>query len=120
MGDISEHFSRSEFRCHGYGHAGHVAHDLLIDPQLVPLLELLRATRRGPLRVVSGHRCWWWNARVPGSAKLSRHLRGEAVDVPYGLYRRDAARAVGFRGIGYRGSWATHVDVRPYSVEFPD
>lgn len=120
MGDLSPHFSKSEFRCHGFGKAGHPEHPTVVDPELVRRLEQLRAIQGGrPLRVVSGHRCRWWNNRV-GGASHSQHLTGSAVDLVAGYAAVQRARSAGFRGIGYCGVWAVHVDVRATPALFPD
>lgn len=111
MGDVSAHFSRSEFRCHGFGHAGHPDHDTPIDPDLLVLLERIRTEHGGPVIVVSGHRCAWWNRRV-GGARSSRHLLGEAADLKPGVVTPSRAFALGATGVGSRGNWATHVDTR--------
>lgn len=111
MGDLSQHFSRSEFRCHGFGHAGHPNHDTPVDRGLVELLELIRAEYGRPLRVVSGHRCAWWNARV-GGAGASQHLAGRAADIDPGVVTAERANILGAMGIGTRGPWAVHVDRR--------
>ena len=119
MGDLSPHFSRWEFDCHD----GQIAHP---DPELIVRLERLRAVvsaRRGvdsPLRVLSGYRDPAYNAKV-GGAKDSQHLYNRAADIQSGYATRAEARSVGFRGIGYVGVWAVHVDVRPGPLaEFPD
>lgn len=111
MGDLSEHFSRSEFRCHGFGHPGHPNHSTPVDKGLVELLELIRAEYGGPVRIVSGHRCDWWNRRVGGAAQ-SQHRRGTAADIPPGIVTGDRANVLGAMGIGTKGGWATHVDRR--------
>lgn len=113
MGDLSPHFSRHEFGCHHCGRAD-------VDPHLVSHLERLRAIVDRPLVVVSGYRCPYWNARV-GGARASWHLRGKAADLRRGYATVAQARQAGFTGIGHRGGWAVHVDVRPGPrVEFPD
>lgn len=112
MGDLSAHFSRSEFRCHGFGHKGHPNHGTPVDEGLVQLLELIRAEHGGPVRIVSGHRCKWWNARV-GGAPNGQHPRGTAADLEPGVVRPDRARDLGAHGVGTKGGWATHVDRRP-------
>lgn len=38
---------------------------------------------------------------------------GTAADIPEGYATEDEAERAGFRGIGTRGKWAIHVDVRP-------
>lgn len=115
MGDVSEHFSRSEFRCHGFGRRGHRTHDTPIDPALLVLLERIRAEHGGPVRVISGHRCPWWNAKV-GGAGASTHRVGEAADLAVGVVTAKRARELGAVGVGYKTvrnvRWATHVDVR--------
>lgn len=120
MGDLSPHFSNSEFRCHGFGHRGHPDHPTVVDPELVGRLEQLRAQLGGrPLRIVSGHRCDWWNRKV-GGARGSKHIVGQAADLAAGVSTVGQASAAGFRGIGYCGGWAVHVDVREHRATFPD
>lgn len=111
MGDLSQHFSRSEFRCHGFGHAGHRNHATPVDARLVALLERIRQEHGGPVRVVSGHRCAWWNRQV-GGAGASQHMKGTAADLATGVITGARARALGASGVGTKGGWATHVDVR--------
>jgi zinc D-Ala-D-Ala carboxypeptidase len=114
MGDLSAHFSASEFRCHGFGHAGHPDHPTTVLPALVERLERLRALCGGrPLTIVSGHRCAWWNHRV-GGAPLSQHVAGAAADLPRRYARFADAHTAGFTGIGLADGWAIHVDVRPH------
>ena len=118
MGDLSEHFSRSEFRCHGFGHRGHPNHDTHVDLELVGRLEMLRTNAGGrPLRIVSGHRCAWWNSRV-GGASRSQHLVGRAADIPAGYATVAQAAAVGFKGIGRKGTSAVHVDTRAHPARW--
>jgi len=105
MGDLSPHFSRSEFRCK---HCGALVGP---DKRLVALLERIRALTGEPLVVVSGYRCATHN-RAIGGARTSQHLRGTAADIPRGRATFDQARAAGARGVGMKGSWAIHVDVR--------
>ena len=105
MGDLSPHFSRSEFDC-PHCHAGGPT------PQLVSILENLRATIRRPLIVVSGFRCVPHNAAI-GGASDSRHIHADAADLVEGYATVDQAAAAGAIGIGNRGPWAVHVDWRP-------
>lgn len=106
MGDLSQHFSRSEFRDH---HTGH-----LVDPpaELLQVLEKIRAMRPGPLAIVSGHRCCTTNESV-GGAPRSRHVAGDAADIPSGRATTAEAASAGAVGIGSKSGWAIHVDVRP-------
>lgn len=114
MGDLSQHFSRSEFACHcgcGFGlGTGAVADGLLV------VLERVRARFDAPLTVVSGCRCASHNKRV-GGAPFSQHRKGTAADIKV---QGVSAKAVAdwlcesyprSLGIGRYATW-THVDVR--------
>lgn len=106
MGDLSSHFSRSEFRCHH-------CRCLSATPQLLEILENLRQLTLGnPLTIVSGFRCEPHNKAV-GGASASRHLFGDAADIPAGYATYEKARAAGAVGVGMSGSWVVHVDWRP-------
>jgi len=106
MGDLSPHFSRHEFDCHDGSRAAP-------DAELVRKLELLRhLVGDKPIRIVSGYRSPAWNRHVHGAPR-SQHLYNRAADLDRGVATVDQARAAGFRGIGFSGSWAVHVDVRP-------
>lgn len=107
MGDLSPHFSRIEFQDRRTG-------ELVGPPQeLVECLEHLRRTCGGtPLRIVSGYRSRTTNTAVGGAAN-SRHMVGDAVDIPAGYATVTEAEHCGFRGIGITGQWATHLDLRP-------
>lgn len=81
MGDLSAHFSRSEFRCrddHGKPcpYCGGKAD---VDPRLVELLEEIREFTGIPMTITSGYRCARRNAEVGGEPN-SAHLTGEAAD----------------------------------------
>lgn len=108
MGDLSEHFSRSEFVEHGSG--------LLVgpDPALVQVLERIRsATGSRPLRIVSGYRSAAYNRRI-GGAPASQHINGRAADIEPGRCTVAQALSAGARGVGYNhDGWVVHVDVRP-------
>ena len=106
MGDLTAHFSRSEFADRRSG----------VSPappcRLLASLENLRGQIRRPLRVVSGYRTKETNELV-GGAPFSQHLFGNAVDLEAGYATVDQALEAGFTGIGSRGDWAIHVDCRP-------
>lgn len=106
MGDLSANFSRREFDPNDENKDVHVSHDLLA------VLERIRAINGRPLRIVSGIRSPAHNARV-GGARDSQHLKGTAADIEMGRATVAQARAAGAVGIGSKGRWATHVDVRP-------
>lgn len=106
MGDLSEHFSRREFDCKDGSRADP-------HPSLIAGLETVRELAGGrPLRIVSGYRSPSWNRKV-GGAPRSQHLYNRAADLERGAVTVDQAIAAGFTGIGFKGSWAVHVDVRP-------
>jgi uncharacterized protein YcbK (DUF882 family) len=102
---LSRHFQAWEFACH---HC-QVVRD--IDPDLLRVLEQLRATDNKPLRVVSGYRCPVHNTAV-GGARSSQHLLGKAADLVPGRFSLTQAERAGATGIGTKGQWVTHVDVR--------
>lgn len=106
MGDLSPHFSAREF-------ADRVTGAVYVEQPLLDALERLRAICGGrPLRIVSGYRSPATN-RAVGGASRSQHMYGRAADIPYGYATVDQARRAGFTGIGSKGNYATHVDVRP-------
>ena len=109
MGDLSPHFSSSEFACKGTKH-------LLPPPKrLLDLLETIRAKTGLPLTIVSGHRCCQYNSSV-GGAPQSRHIYGDAADIPSGRVTEAEAHSLGAIGVGVNtAGWAVHVDVRPGS-----
>jgi uncharacterized protein YcbK (DUF882 family) len=78
MGDLSAHFSTSEFACKcgcGFGtRRGDVS------PELLHLLEQIRSEYGRPLVVTSGCRCPTYNEAV-GGVKSSAHMRGKAADI---------------------------------------
>lgn len=77
MGDLSPHFSRSEFRCPCLR-----CRTLTPRPSslLVSALEDLRRIVGHPLHISSGERCFDHNQAVGGSPE-SRHLTSQAADV---------------------------------------
>ena len=114
MGDLSDHFSSSEFECKcGCGFDS-------VDPELIVLLEKIRGFVGGPVRINSGCRCESHNNSV-GGAKHSVHKLGQAADIRVegGWHRRrvlDAAVACGAEGIGVARTFI-HVDVHEGSPE---
>lgn len=74
MGDLSEHFNKSEFKCPcGCGSDN-------IDTGLVDKLEELRGFLGKPIVITSGVRCPAHNAAVGGVAD-SAHVSGKAADI---------------------------------------
>lgn len=114
MGDLSQHFSRSEFACHcgcGFGLGGKD-----VSAELVRILELIRARFDTPITILSGCRCKQHNRKV-GGAPYSQHLRGRAADIRVqGVAPKTVADWLDERypnefGIGRYQTW-THIDVR--------
>lgn len=106
MGDLTQHFSRAEFTSRDRAEA---------DPscRLLAMLERLRLIAGDkPLRIVSGYRSPEHN-RAVGGAEDSRHLHNDAADIPSGYATVAQAERAGAVGIGWKGKWAIHVDVRP-------
>ena len=108
MGDLSEHFSRSEFACRcGCGFDA-------VSPELIHLLESIREEYGKPMRITSGCRCPDYNASV-GGVSNSAHTRGSAADIAVngGLDRRklvDCAVMLWASGIGVAKTFI-HCDV---------
>jgi uncharacterized protein YcbK (DUF882 family) len=74
MGDLSKHFSRSEFECKcGCGYD-------TVDSKLIELLEKIRTRLAKPIKITSGCRCHEHNAKVGGSLR-SQHKLGRAADI---------------------------------------
>jgi len=91
---------------------------------LAAVFEALRAAAgHRPLRVLSAYRTPAYNARVPGAAPNSQHVKGRALDVAWPPHLAPAtfqqiaialaaARTTPLRGLGIY-PWGLHVDVRP-------
>ena len=108
MGDLSAHFSRSEFACKCCGQV------ITISPALLEVLEDIREFSGIPIIITSGYRCPEHNA-ASGGKPNSAHLTGEAADfwVSGDLDRfkfLEAAFTYGAGRIGI-GSDFIHVDV---------
>ena len=120
MGDITKHFSWSEFASKdGADFPDDVAHR--IENELAPALEVIRKVVGKPLRINSGYRSPEHNAKVGGS-KRSQHVKGRAVDLalPEGMGVDEFAMLIGNcmalgmipeGGLGRYRSWV-HYDTR--------
>ena len=74
MGDLSKHFSKSEFKC---PHCGKI----IINMQLISKLEEIRkAIGNRPIIITSGYRCKTYNASIDGCLN-SPHIEGLAADI---------------------------------------
>jgi uncharacterized protein YcbK (DUF882 family) len=106
MGDLSANFSEHEFQCpHCHQVKGPTG-------ALVLALQRLRNEVGRPLMIVSGWRCAYYNAMV-GGIRRSRHLYGDAADIPGSYAELDQVRRAGFHGVGIRHGRVIHVDVQP-------
>lgn len=117
MGDLSEHFSETEFACHCCG-------ELKVETALIEGLEQLRALAGKPVVVHDGYRCPVHNLKV-GGVSDSEHTRGTAADVSipgvtmqemYDLALRVPTFLKG--GIGVYDSTFLHLDVRPHAARW--
>ena len=113
MGDLSEHFSRSEFACKcGCGFD-------FVDAELIRVLENLRAKLGNrKIEITSGCRCPHHNA-LEGGARNSKHLLGIAADIKVAGWPPSAVAECledlypGQYGLGrYLKKTITHIDVR--------
>lgn len=76
MGDISENFSRSEFKCHCPEDCGFEA----VDKELVEILEKIRDEFGKPIYLNCACRCLRHNRDI-GSRDNSQHVKGMAADI---------------------------------------
>jgi len=74
MGDLTEHFSRSEFACKCKCGADNISEEL------VSKLEIVRQMYGNPMTITSGMRCEKAN-KAANSSETSSHLIGEAADI---------------------------------------
>jgi len=111
MGDLSMHFSRSEFACRcGCGFQ-------TVDFELLQVLEWLRLHFQQPVIINSGARCRRHNRYIGGSPG-SKHQQGIAADIKIQFI--DSKHIVEYLdqeypdkyGIGLYPGWV-HIDVRP-------
>ena len=75
MGDLTEHFSRIEFKCQ----CGNCDFDT-VDVDTLALLEEVREWAMVAVVINSACRCDFWNHSIGGS-KNSKHVQGRAVDI---------------------------------------
>jgi len=113
MGDLTENFSKEEFRCPCCGIAD-------VEMGLVTQLQVLRNQLSLPIKILSGFRCAKHNQAI-GSKPTSQHVQGKAADITVGgMHGIDlAARArvvlafrVGGIGLYSKNENMVHVDVR--------
>jgi len=86
MGNLSEHFDSSEFRCP-------CCKKVKIDLKLIDKLEIVRQVIGNiPIEITSGYRCKKYNQSIGGYSD-SPHLTGLAADTKCGLRIVDYALA---------------------------
>ncbi len=111
MGDISRHFSHSEFKCKCGSCNTYKPPPL----SLVAILEMVRHWAGKPVTITSGYRCGVHNTKV-GGATGSKHLLGLAADIKVqGKMPKDVHDFISHRfphslGLKHYDSWV-HVDV---------
>ncbi len=117
MGDLSAHFSKSEFACHCCG-------QLKIENALIITLEQLRALAGKPVVVHDGYRCPAHNEAV-GGVNGSEHTLGVAADVSIPglslqqMYELALQIPSFFRGgIGVYDTSFLHLDIRPHQARW--
>lgn len=113
---VSKNFSLSEFRPQSSVYDG-----VRVHPDLVDLLERIRAAAGCPIRITSGYRPPAYNQHVGGVAN-SNHMDGLAADIYADALNVSQLRAVcekvmaGRGGLGYYPTQNfCHVDVGAYS-----
>lgn len=122
MGDLSPHFSRSEFRCKGCTSANPCPFYPVdtVDMALIGVLEEVRERFGKPVHVTSGSRCRPHNTSVGGSSR-SQHLLHKAADIvvsgvePQAVY--DFLDPSHGGGLGLYKTFV-HVDVRAGKVRW--
>jgi uncharacterized protein YcbK (DUF882 family) len=111
MGDVSNHFSRSEFACKcGCGFNA-------VDVELLDKLEMIRSHFDKPVHITNACRCLNHNRSI-GSKDTSQHIKGLAVDIYInGIEPQEIADYVdefllqGKGGIGIYKDFV-HIDIR--------
>lgn len=110
MGNISEHFDRTEFSCQcacGFN---------TVDIELLEILETVRHYFMQPVKITSGCRCTTHNLKIGGSYD-SQHTKGRAADfkvqntTPQEVHDFLCRTYPDRFGIGLYESWI-HVDSR--------
>ena len=109
MGDISEHFNRSEYSCScGCGFDA-------VDKELNEIMEKIRSNF-GPVQVHCACRCLKHNQEV-GSKDTSQHVRGLAADFHINDINNESIIYYANELLPNKGGigiydWGVHVDVR--------
>lgn len=73
----SKYFKSDEFKCK----CGKCNSPAYLNPNLITYLDALRRHFDRPVIITSGIRCKDYNDSLPGSSRVSGHLKGNAADV---------------------------------------
>ena len=112
-GKISAHFRASEFRCKCCGKYTGCAGVVVERADLIGLEKLRDNAYPKGLKIVSGYRCGGHN-RAVGGAKSSRHLVGDAFDIPAVVPTESDKIPARFKGRGRaKNGRVRHLDSRP-------
>ena len=114
MGNLTENFSKWEFKC---SHCG-VFH---MNADFVEKYQAFRTHIDVALHNTCGYRCQIHNDSIKGASKKSQHLEGNAVDCWTPAMSAEElalmAKDFGFRGvICYSDKGIVHIDERPGDV----
>lgn len=114
MGDLSPHFSKSEFACK-------CCNKVNVDSELISMLERLYSEMNAKAIIItSGYRCPAHSVAVGGTA-TDAHTRGIAADIRVVKQSGQCytaptiarvAEKIGFTGIGIIDNLHCHVDIR--------
>ena len=117
MGDLSEHFSKSEMACHCCG-------QLKIESGLLAALEQLRTLAGAEIIVHDGYRCAAHNQKV-GGVTDSEHTRGMAADIAIARFTLQQMYELALQvptflngGIGVYDGGFLHVDIRSHQARW--
>lgn len=110
---LSAHFTLGEFACKDNSDT------VLVSPELIRMLERLRDYIGGTISINSGYRTAAYNKKI-GGASRSQHIYGTAADIVVKKGGKIISakkicclcQYLGFAGIGYISTNATHVDMR--------
>ena len=114
MAKIRKNFTEEEIRCP----CCNAMPEGEVFERFMDLLQVLRDIMGIPFIVTSGFRCRIHNDSLPNSAKDSRHLYGDAVDISRGGWTGQVLRKFVFEAfkLGFSvGLYPTyvHIDQRP-------
>lgn len=117
MGDLSENFSKAEFKCR-CGRCNQVGPH----PKLIEEMQKIRDHFGTAITINSGYRCPGYNRRV-GGARNSQHLLGTACD--FNVAGKTPEEVQAYLWVAYPNSYGigryatfTHFDVRGWRARW--